>query len=533
VPSLPSAGARPVYAVAVVALIAAGFFARGWGVLPVPLDFWADEAWWATLLSTGEFERYAFRPVGYMWLCQMLLELGSAELMLRLPSLVAGCAALICLWKCAEWSTRSRAAVIFVLVLAAFHPKLVVFAKEFKPYGVEIFVVSALTLGTLYCMRRGRGRIGLVIAALAALPLCYPAVFLYPGIAIALAGERLAALSRTTARQWAYGALVAVPVIASAHLYLFERLGAGASRRLWGEKYDVFPVDAGLSDGLAWYLEKSWSLMTLPGALEAMPAFAIALFGIGYAGGIAVLARARRWRELALLAGPLVTVMVANLLGYWPYGAFRANLFLVPGALLVTAQSVDWLAQRAWGRWLAWSLIAATLVVAVSGGAEPYRGKRSVHWAAAPQLTAVLADIDRRRRLDATIGPKVILADWHSWRPIHYYLPRQPDLQDHVRLVRGPVADLARLESQIAAEIARARRERRQLQLWLVVTRLDAHAAIESSPLVARHAVYRREFATGDRDYHPILIELEIDAPPDLLAAAAQRYHPRPRATAP
>jgi hypothetical protein len=95
------------------------------------------------------------------------------------------------------------------------------------------------------------------------------------------------------------------------------------------------------------------------------------------------------------------------------------------------------------------------------------------------------------------------------------------------------VADLAALESQLAAEIARAQRERRRTQLWLVVTRLDAHAAIESSPLVARHAVHRREFATGDRDYHPVLIELAIDAVPDLLAAAAQRYHPRPRAAAP
>jgi hypothetical protein len=358
-------------------------------------------------------------------------------------------------------------------------------------------------------------------------------VFLYPGIAIALAGGRLAALRRITARQWTYSALVAVPVIASAHLYLFERLGAGASRRLWGQKYDVFQIDSGLSDGLAWYVEKSWSLMTFPGALEAMPALGIALFGIGYVGGVAVLVRASRWRELALFAGPLVGAMLANLLGYWPYGAFRANLFLVPGALLVTAQAVDWLAQRAWGQWIAWSSVAAIAFVAVSGGAEPYRGKRSVHWAAAPQLTAALAEIDRRRRLDANIGPRVILADWHSWRPILYYLPSQPGLQDRVRLVRGPVADLAALESQLAAEIARAQRERRRTQLWLVVTRLDAHAAIESSPLVARHAVHRREFATGDRDYHPVLIELAIDAVPDLLAAAAQRYHPRPRAAAP
>jgi hypothetical protein len=227
-----------------------------------------------------------------------------------------------------------------------------------------------------------------------------------------------------------------------------------------------------------------------------------------------------------------VAAFAANLLGYWPYGAFRANLFLIPGCLLVTAQAVDWLAGRERFGWAAWGLLVAILGVALSVGVDALRGKHAVHWAAAPQLTEVLADIERRRRQDGTGATDVILADWHSWRPILYYLPQQADLRSHARLERGPVADVARLESQLAAEIARAERERRPTRLWLVVTRLDAHAAILGSDLVTRHSVYRREFAVGDRDYHPVLIELRIGAAPDLLPPAAQRYHPRPRAIA-
>ena len=292
-----------LYGCAVFALLAAGFLVRSWGILPVPLAFWADEAWWATLLRTGEFVQFSFRPIGYMWLCSKLLVLGSPELTLRLPSLVAGCAALFCLYKSAEWSSRTRAAVLFVLVLAVFHPKLVVFSKEFKPYSLEVFVVSALTLWTLYCLRYGRGKAGLIAAALIASPFCYPVVFLYPGIALALAGERLAVLRRISARQWVYTALIAVPVIVCVHLYLFERLGAGPNRLLWGIKYDVFPLDTGLPGAIVWYVRKTWSLITLPGALEALPSFALPLFGIGYAGGIVVLVGGKRWRELSPLRG--------------------------------------------------------------------------------------------------------------------------------------------------------------------------------------------------------------------------------------
>jgi hypothetical protein len=190
---------------------------------------------------------------------------------------------------------------------------------------------------------------------------------------------------------------------------------------------------------------------------------------------------------------------------------------------------VDWLAVDKRGRWLAYGTLVAVAYVTLAAGTESFRTKRSVHWAAAPQMTDVLAEIDRRRRASDPGWSEVILADWHSWRPILYYLPRDPDLRDQARLVRGPVADLAALESQLAEEIERASRGRRPTRLWLVVTRLDAHEAIRKSATVTRYSVDQHEFSTGDRPYHPLLIELHIDVRPDLLPAAAQRYHPRPR----
>jgi hypothetical protein len=207
-----------------------------------------------------------------------------------------------------------------------------------------------------------------------------------------------------------------------------------------------------------------------------------------------------------LFVGPLLAAFMANIAGFWPYGAFRANLFLIPGTLLVAAQAVDWIAARLAAA--AWAALGAILLVVTTADPRAYFTKRSVDWAAAPQLTTVLADIERRRQGDGRRMDDVIVADWHAWRPILYYLPRNPALRDTVRLVRGPVADVRVLESAIAAERDRAQRAGRATRLWVVVLRLDAHAAIEAT--IAPLTLYRREFATGDREYHPILFELEV-----------------------
>jgi hypothetical protein len=367
-----------------------------------------------------------------------------------------------------------------------------------------------LTFWALLCLRRGRASIGFLSAAVVAIPFCYPVVFLYPALALAFADERLAGLRRFTVRQRIVAALVAMTALLLLHAFLFEFLNAGPNRLFWGTKYDVFPIDTGFFGGLIWYAQKTWALASLPGAIEGIHPYAQSLFGIAYIGGVTALLVARRYREIALLCVPLIAAALANLLGYWPYGAFRANLFLIPGALLVMGQGVEWLAARRWMRFAGYALVAGVLAAAVSVDPAAYRTKSMTHWAAAPQLTEVLDDIDRRRREDPGTWMDVIIADWHSWRPISFYLRDYPGLRDRLRLVRGPLADTTRLEAQIALEITRAQRERHATRLWVVVTRLQPHGAIRSSAIVDEFAVYQHEFATRDRDYHPLLIELRF-----------------------
>lgn len=502
--------ARTLYVGAIAALLVAGTLVRTWGVLINPLDLWADEAWWATLLETRRLDDLGFRPVGYMWICRQLVELGSPEVMLRLLSLIAGVGALVFVWRSGELLYRSRMAVLFVLLLAAFHPKLIVFAKEFKPYSVEVLIVAGLSYWALVCLRRGRVTLGFLSGALVAIPFCYPVVFLYPGVALAFAGERFSALRRWTPQGRVIAAVIATCVLVLGHLYLFERLDAAQSRWYWGSKYDVFPISTGFLGGLAWYARKTWDLLSLPGALENVPPALRSLFAIAWLGGVAALVAAKRYRELALLGAPLVVVAVMNALGYWPYGAFRTNLFLLPGLLLVGGRAIDWLAGRSRLRLASFAVVLLALVAAATVDPRSYREKSIAHWAPSPQLTAVLDAIQARQTADSGDWNEVILADWHSWRPIDYYLRRYPDLHGRSRLVRGPLADVSSLESQIAREIETAFRADCPTRLWVVVTRIDRHGAIGSSRWVRDFAVDRREFRTRDRNYHPVLFELRV-----------------------
>lgn len=499
---------RYLYIGAIVALLGIGATIRAWGVLIDPLDLWADEAWWATLLESRSLSKFGFRPIGYMWVCRQLFDLGDPGVMLRLPSYLAGVGALVFIYKSAALLYRSRTAVVFVLVLAVFHPFLIVFAKEFKPYSIEVFVFSALTYWAFRGLRRGRAGAGLWTAAAISLPFCYPVVFMVPALALAFAGEQLKVLGRFVRRHAVIVLLIAVPALFLVHVLLFNLLDAGISRFFWGNKYGVFPIDTGFLGGLEWYLRKTWALMAFPGAIDAIPTYIRFLFGVTYIGGTALLLNDRRFRELTLLATPLVVAAVANLLGYWPYGAFRTNLFLLPGGLLLIGVAVDWLAaQRQW-RIVGYAMLAGVLVAVGSVDPANYRTKSVVHWASAPQLTEVLDEIDRRFEETAGARENIIVADWHSWRPISFYLRYYPDLRRHVRLVQGPLNDFSRLEALIAIEVERGRREKQPARLWIVVTQLIPHGAIDSSAFVSELAVYRREFATHDRDYHPVLIEL-------------------------
>lgn len=517
--------ARLGYPAALGAVLLAGVLFRSWGVvLGTPLDLWADEAWWLTLAVQHNLAQFSIRPVGYLWLVQHLARFDDPELMLRLPSCLAAVGALACTGWAARRSFTARPLVVLAVALVALHPQLVVFAKEFKPYAVEVFVHAGLMAWALHGLRVRRLGVVFVAAALAALPFCYNVLFLYPGLAAAfVAVHRPAPLARWNRRSTVI-VVVALVVAALAavrlHGFASAALDAGARAAFWGDKYGVFPRVDGLAATAGWYLSRTWHLLCWPGASLGWHPLATALassaVGIAAIAGAGILLARGRFAVFALLAGPTLLAAVANALGYWPYGVFRTNTFLLPGLVLLVGHGLQALPWPRVDRRMAPVLIATALAVAWPADLGRHFGKRFADGAPAPQHTRVLDALDARLAGRTDAGVEVILADWHSWRPLRHYLgrPRYAALDARVTLLRGSLDSVDDMAAELERLRARAATTGSDTRVWLVVTKLRTLRALLTHPLVERHAVDRREFETGDAEYHPVLVELRFPAGP-------------------
>jgi hypothetical protein len=123
----------------------------------------------------------------------------------------------------------------------------------------------------------------------------------------------------------------------------------------WGEKYDVFYVPGAASSYFGWLFHRYADLITLPGhqvtywRAEWLPADTwTGLQAVGrdvwralHVIGLLVLVVRRRYRELALLALPLLVLAAFNAAGFWPFGVFRTNTFLILYLAGIAATAFD------------------------------------------------------------------------------------------------------------------------------------------------------------------------------------------------
>ncbi len=514
-------------------LLTFGALTRSWGVLDGALDFWADEAWWTTKLLHDPINVFSIRPSGYMLLNRWISSLSeNYELTLRLPSLLAGVGATLMISASALLILRNKWVLLLIAWLAVLSPTLIVFSKEFKPYSVEVFIHAGLTFWALYCLRSGRSRKVFWLAVLVSILICYNVVFLLPAFALALI-PAFAARWRHVAT-WVRGRMhpVIISLISALPVIIFLSLNdtlaglTGAAKReiFWGEKYDVFAINMGPLEVLRWYAWKTWNILTaavtLNGVSSVPQSIIRAFFFTAYITGVCSLLRTRQTRILALLVGPLLTVGLVNSLGYWPYGSFRTNWFLVPATLLVAGIGLD-SAMGSFGvrgRLVLMSSIILVVIASLPSDLTFFRTKSIEYGAGAPQLTRVLKVIQERYEMDSQFVENIIMTDWHSWRPLEYYMKVSPkgrkeyrEIAANVELVRGPLNSVGSLSKQI--EQVHNQVDCKSLgtrRVWIVVTKLSEFSQIRFNPLVRKYSVYEHEFEGYDPEYHPLLIELRF-----------------------
>ena len=514
-----------VFYFCVVSLIGVGILFRSWGVLTSPLDLWADEAWWATKMAQQSLFDLGVRPVAYMWLCKQLNSLSNAELMLRLPSYVCGIGFLCCMFICAKSLYKHYLTVLFCVFLAALHPKLIVFAKEFKPYSVELFLHSMFLLYLIRRYKTSANSFGLIGSSLTAGLFSYNLILLYPAIILVASRQKLASwlqmaidkYNTCSNRQIFVLSLMASAVFLLLIVFIFlpVRNLFESQRLFWTHKYDVFPNELSVLGNLYWYVMNTLDLIAFPGMLYDRFHVSLTLikfvFPVLFITGIYCLIRGKTYLLLAILLSTLIATLFANFLGMWPYGVFRTNLFLFPGIVLIIGFGLDKLVGKSPGNIPVMIAVLILMLLLLPDDFLYHKQKYQQHWAPSPQHTRVLDTILERYRQDNGYAANVILADWHTWRTFDYYINIDArgsmefaDIRNDINLIRGPLNGLNKLEKQLD-ELGI---EDSKTRIWIAVTKLSEFSDIVHSDTVRQFQSYRQDYPTGDPVYYPMLIEL-------------------------
>lgn len=369
----------------------------GYGSLP------HEEAWRATWTYDLTLERARRFPP--LWGCTYWLlqhTVGRSEMVLRLPSALAGLACVGLLYRFTVRRIGFWPAVLVAAVAAA-HPALIFHSRTMKVFGIDALMTTVLIGVGLSAFRNPTSlRLYAFLAAgVAGLAFTFASVFVtaawIPLIAWACVRHR-----DSTNRPLPHFAVVSfVLIVAGSLAYVWA---AGSTHMAMLREYQAsvlhsWPEDYSLSGLTAWLAEngRKGTLHVL-GVADVWPPLC------NYIGTLEVLAIAasagvlwQRCKPICVLAMLLlVETVVAGALRLWPLGRADAETFLVPVAALAIGCGI-WEFARRFGRSAPTVLLIALCVVVPTA-----RAVKATVIAPRPRehVRPVLAYVDEKRAPD-------------------------------------------------------------------------------------------------------------------------------------
>jgi hypothetical protein len=439
----------------IVAVVLAGVWLRSVRFWIDPIGLWGDEACWVFKLFDKPLTQGSSRPIGFTVVSYLLAEHGwNDERTLRLLPQLASLGTLVVFPYVGKQLFRSLGATLLMTVVVAFHPLLIDFAKEFKPYAVEVFVHLWLVACVLrYRQTQRVSTLALLLgSAIVGFLFAYNVVFLYPWLFLLVWHQDL------VRRRWRRLALsgsaaaAAFALVLGVTLTLFGRVEQEEPSDFWAKKYDAFYLKerAGRSwhhsSQVVWTLERYAAQTRLAGwsrrwwevgdnepywtgsrqdVFKGIDASVwIALHVLGLVG----LGLWRRWAHLVLLWPPLLTQVAFNVAGRWPLGDLRMNLFVLVYVIPIAMVAVDGAlstGHRRVARAAGWtSAVTTAAALLLPPLPNPYvKHKPAGHTEMVRILERIheLSETMRRRRSRQKVP---ILIDPYTGCPARYYMTR-------------------------------------------------------------------------------------------------------------
>jgi len=325
-------------------------------------SYFYDECFHLLILPGRSFAEFfqplpycAVAPPGYFQLLRFLELVGGIanELIMRLPSFLAGLAALLIMTPLSRRTLPGQAGPLWAIACTALSARALFHGCEVHPYTIDLLfavciIVTTVSLLSPSATRRTQRRNWFLLFALAVATPCFsfPCAFYLAGVSAVLGWQAWRAGSRRQRVCWfVFNALVGVSSLA-VWFFFARKMYYPEMNDFWGPKgLGGFPDLSHLGETL-------WWIATRP--------FAIAHYAnqdVGYAltplalWGSVVLYRLDK-RYLILLLAPFLLALAAGLAGKYPV-ADRTLMFLAPSLWLLSGAAVADLAGRGvFGRWL-------------------------------------------------------------------------------------------------------------------------------------------------------------------------------------
>jgi hypothetical protein len=303
-------------------------------------SMWHDEA--ALVLNVldksfiellGPLEFAEAGPPLFLWLERAVFLLGGdGTYALRLPSLLASCAALLLFPRLARQSLRPGA-VPWAVLLFACSDHLLWHASEAKPYSFD--VLAAVGLASLCCLGRRwpleRQLIVQAVFALFVIFLSYPGCFLSGGL--------LVAYLPTVVRSRRLSAWLAYAFLTGVVFAAFGLLAIGPIRAQRHEMMDQCWLDAFPPWERPWAIPQWLMMSSLDMIRYCCEPAGNALAGVLIVGGVCLWRNHQR-RVLAVLLVPIGLALLASCVRSYPYGGARVMVYASPAVVLLIAEGV-------------------------------------------------------------------------------------------------------------------------------------------------------------------------------------------------
>jgi hypothetical protein len=439
-----------------------GLWLRSRGYLFSTISLWLDEAAWARFLLEQPLIKHVFRPIGFMWVTKALTDVFSpSETVLRFLPWSAGIATTLMAPFLARRLFRSEAARLLFVAILVLDPAGIDLSKEFKPYAVSIALHTGILLLALrYDQTRQVRDLAFLFALVLPAPLfAQDAVFAYPGVFLLVAIEALRERRYRHLAAAAAVATVAVALLGACYYFMWRHIPK-TDDDYWGRKYDVFYIDAPKAAQLGgelsghhegpltqadWIAGRYAELAKLPGerrilwtsrrmkewGLQELKSVDGLVWAVLNFAGITLIASRRLWRDGLLLVLPLATMALLNLLGFWPFGPFRANAFAVLYLAGIASVVFD---RNALKTRLADLLPAAALVFLPLFTFERgwHRQKEMNSVVAPSDFATVVKELVNLQGAGYTGPRQMVIADNWSCDPWRYYTKYNPRIKSIV-----------------------------------------------------------------------------------------------------